>query len=78
MQEKFAFLQVTEDKPQGESGDGEELVFNGSKFFNTGGVVSDATILEGVLDGTEDHIFTIVPTKQPGIQFGHDWDNIGM
>ncbi|KIW84866.1 hypothetical protein Z517_00254 [Fonsecaea pedrosoi CBS 271.37] len=58
--------------------DGEELVFNGSKFFNTGGVVSDATILEGVLDGTEDHIFTIVPTKQPGIQFGHDWDNIGM
>ncbi|KIW88507.1 uncharacterized protein Z519_11076 [Cladophialophora bantiana CBS 173.52] len=58
--------------------DGEEIVFNGFKSFNTGGVVSDATILEGVLDGTEDHIFTIVPTKQPGIQFGHDWDNIGM
>ena len=58
--------------------DGEEIVFNGLKNFNTGGVISDATILEGVLEGTEDHIFTIVPTRQPGIQFGHDWDNVGM
>ncbi|KPI40678.1 Dibenzothiophene desulfurization enzyme C [Cyphellophora attinorum] len=58
--------------------EGDEIVFNGFKNFNTGGVVSDATILEGVLEGTEDHIFTIVPTRQPGIQFGHDWDNVGM
>ncbi|KAE9977031.1 hypothetical protein EG328_002300 [Venturia inaequalis] len=58
--------------------EGEELIFNGFKFFNTGGVVSDVTVLEGVLDGTEDHIFAIVPTKQEGIQFGHDWDNVGL
>lgn len=58
--------------------EGEELVFNGFKFFNTGGVVSDVTVLEGVLDGTEDHILAIVPTKQEGIQFGHDWDNVGL
>lgn len=49
--------------------EGDELVFNGHKNFNTGGVVSDITILEGVLDGTEDHIFTAVQTRQPGIQF---------
>ncbi|KIW15893.1 hypothetical protein PV08_05943 [Exophiala spinifera] len=58
--------------------DGDEIVFNGHKNFNTGGVISDATILEGVLEGTDQHIFALVPTRQPGIQFGHDWDNVGM
>lgn len=58
--------------------EGGNIVFNGFKHFNTGGVISDATILEGVLDGTENHIYTIVPTKQPGVQFGHDWNNVGM
>lgn len=58
--------------------EGEELVFNGFKNFNTGGVVSDLTVLEGVLDGTEDHIFTLVKTDQPGIQFAHNWDNVGL
>lgn len=57
---------------------GEELIFNGFKNFNTGGVVSDLTVLEGVLDGTDDHIFTFVDTRQPGIQFSHNWDNIGL
>ncbi|EMF15354.1 acyl-CoA dehydrogenase NM domain-like protein [Sphaerulina musiva SO2202] len=58
--------------------DGNEIVFHGSKNFNTGGVVSDLTVLEGVLDGTEDHIFTLVKTDQPGIQFAHNWDNVGL
>ncbi|ETI23638.1 hypothetical protein G647_05440 [Cladophialophora carrionii CBS 160.54] len=58
--------------------DGDHIVFNGFKHFNTGGVISDATILEGVVDGTENHIFTIVPTRQPGFQFAHDWDSLGM
>jgi alkylation response protein AidB-like acyl-CoA dehydrogenase len=40
--------------------------------------VSDLTVLEGVLDGTKDHIFTIVKTRQPGIQFANDWDNVGL
>ncbi|KAL4930305.1 thermophilic desulfurizing enzyme family protein [Aspergillus undulatus] len=58
--------------------DGEDIIFNGAKFFNTGGVVSDLTVLEGVLEGTEDHIFALVPTRQPGIQFAHNWHNIGL
>ena len=49
--------------------DGDEIVFNGFKNFNTGGVVSDLTILEGVYQGTDDHIFTVIKTQQPGIQF---------
>jgi alkylation response protein AidB-like acyl-CoA dehydrogenase len=58
--------------------DGDEIVFNGFKHFNTGGVISDLTVLEGVLDGTEDHIFAIVKTDQVGIQFAHNWNNIGL
>jgi hypothetical protein len=48
---------------------GDHLIFDGQKHFNTGGVVSDLTVLEGVLEGTEDHIFAFVTTQQEGIQF---------
>lgn len=54
------------------------IVFNGFKFFNTGGVISDLTVLEGVYEDTADHIFAIVRTDQPGINFGHDWNNTGL
>ncbi|KAF5018894.1 hypothetical protein F66182_9113 [Fusarium sp. NRRL 66182] len=58
--------------------DGDNLVFNGFKNFSTGGVISDLTVLEGVYGDKDEHIFAIVPTNQPGIQFKHNWDNIGM
>lgn len=58
--------------------DGEELIFSGRKSFSTGGVVSDITILEGVLEGTESHVFAAVPTDQAGIVFAHDWNNLGQ
>ncbi|KAK5999088.1 DBT sulfur dioxygenase [Cladobotryum mycophilum] len=54
------------------------LVFTGFKFFNTGGVISDMTVLEGAIEGSGEHIFALVETKQPGIIFSHDWDNIGL
>lgn len=49
--------------------EGDHLVFDGFKNFNTGGVVSDLTVLEGVYAGTEYHIFAFVPTAQPGMEF---------
>jgi len=55
-----------------------ELVFNGKKTFSTGGKVSDVTVLEGILEGTDDHVFAIVPTDQDGITFPGDWDNLGQ
>lgn len=58
--------------------DGDSLVFEGFKFFNTGGVVSDLTVLEGSYEATGEHIFAFVKTDQPGIQFSHDWNNIGL
>ncbi|EYE91576.1 thermophilic desulfurizing enzyme family protein [Aspergillus ruber CBS 135680] len=57
---------------------GEGLVFNGFKNFTTGGALSDLIVLEGVHMETNDHIFTIVPTKQPGFQFAYNWHNMGM
>ncbi len=57
---------------------GDEIVFNGRKSFSTGGKVSDLTVLEGVLEGTDEHIFAIVPSEQDGIVFGDDWDNLGQ
>ncbi|WP_181774511.1 acyl-CoA dehydrogenase family protein [Amycolatopsis pittospori] len=63
-------LKITED--------GDEIVYNGHKSFSTGSKVSDLTVLEGILEGTEDHIFAIVPSEQDGIVFHDDWDNIGQ
>ncbi|KAI5458980.1 acyl-CoA dehydrogenase/oxidase [Mariannaea sp. PMI_226] len=58
--------------------EGDKLIFNGFKNFSTGGVISDLTVLEGVVADTTDHIFAIVSTNQPGIQFKHNWDNVGL
>ena len=58
--------------------EGAELVFTGRKSFSTGSKVSDVTVLEGVLSGTDKHIFAIVPSKQDGIVFDDDWDNVGQ
>jgi alkylation response protein AidB-like acyl-CoA dehydrogenase len=60
------------------SSQGDKIVFEGFKHFNTGGVVSDLTVLEGVFEGTEDHIFAFAPTNDPGIQFSYNWQNIGL
>ncbi|RSM55305.1 monooxygenase [Amycolatopsis sp. WAC 01376] len=60
------------------SEEGDEIVYNGHKSFSTGSKVSDLTVLEGVLEGTEDHVFAIVPSAQDGIVFHDDWDNIGQ
>jgi alkylation response protein AidB-like acyl-CoA dehydrogenase len=58
--------------------EGGELVFSGKKSFSTGGRISDVTVLEGVIEGTENHVFAIVPTDQPGIRFLGDWDSLGQ
>lgn len=58
--------------------DGDELVYSGRKSFSTGGKISDLTVLEGVLQGTDTHIFAIVPTAQEGIVFADDWDSLGQ
>lgn len=58
--------------------EGEDLIYSGHKSFSTGGQISDLTVLEGVLEGTQTHIFAIVPTAQDGIIFADDWDSLGQ
>ncbi|MFF0105457.1 acyl-CoA dehydrogenase family protein [Streptomyces hirsutus] len=58
--------------------DGDDLVFTGHKSFSTGSRVSDVTVLEGVLEGTDRHVFAIVPSDSAGLTFHDDWDNIGQ
>lgn len=58
--------------------EGETILFNGRKTFSTGSKISDLTVLEGLLEGTDTHVFAIVPTAQDGIRFHDDWDNLGQ
>ncbi|MEV7005877.1 acyl-CoA dehydrogenase family protein [Streptosporangium sp. NPDC051022] len=58
--------------------DGDDLVFTGRKSFSTGGKISDVTVLEGVFEGTDAHVFAIVPSDSEGLTFHDDWDNIGQ
>ncbi|MEB3371411.1 acyl-CoA dehydrogenase family protein [Saccharopolyspora mangrovi] len=58
--------------------EGDTLVYRGRKSFSTGSKVSDLTVLEGVLEGTDTHIFAIVPSQQEAIVYGNDWDNLGQ
>jgi alkylation response protein AidB-like acyl-CoA dehydrogenase len=58
--------------------EGNHLVYTGRKSFSTGSKVSDVTILEGILEGTDTHVFAIVPSDSPGLTFHDDWDNIGQ
>ncbi|WP_424188471.1 acyl-CoA dehydrogenase family protein [Actinokineospora sp. G85] len=58
--------------------EGDTIVYNGRKSFSTGSRVSDLTVLEGVLEGTDKHIFAIVPSNIDGLTFHDDWDNIGQ
>lgn len=54
-------------------------VLNPSFLRNEGGVISDVTVLEGVLeDEAKTHVFAYVSTKDPGISFKGDWDVIGQ
>ena len=31
-----------------------------------------------VLESTDKHIFAIASSRQPGVQFQHNWDNVGL
>lgn len=58
--------------------DGRALVFDGVKGFATGVPLSDRTVMEGVLEGTDTHLFAVVDTAHPGLEPMNNWDNMGQ
>ncbi|MCX5043501.1 acyl-CoA dehydrogenase family protein [Aldersonia sp. NBC_00410] len=66
------------DDPIGAVDEGDRLVLNGGKQFNTGLPVSDRIVIGVALAGTTDVFFVLADTKQPGIIYGNDWDTLGQ
>ncbi|CAK9781685.1 thermophilic desulfurizing enzyme family protein [Cutaneotrichosporon oleaginosum] len=56
---------------------GDEIAYSGFKHFTTGAAISDLIVLEGAVESGE-HIFAVVPTKQSGIEFAYNWNNVGL
>ena len=66
------------DRPIGARDEGETILLNGSKQFNTGLPVSDKVFIGTAIEGTEDVFFVYTDSQQPGIVYGQDWDTLGQ
>ncbi len=66
------------DTPISAVDEGETLLLNGTKQFNTGLPVSDKVFIGTALEGTQDVFFVYTDSRQPGISYGEDWDTLGQ
>ncbi|MFT3899375.1 MAG: acyl-CoA dehydrogenase family protein [Gordonia sp. (in: high G+C Gram-positive bacteria)] len=66
------------DDPIGARNEGDHLVLNGGKQFNTGLPVSDRVVIGIAIEGTEDVFFVLANSHDPGIIYGNDWDTLGQ
>lgn len=51
---------------------------NGVKSFGTGCAVGDINVIAAVMDGVEMPVVFTVPGDRAGIQYNHDWHNMGQ
>lgn len=54
------------------------FVLNGIKTFCSGSVDSDLLLVSAVVEGQDEPLLAIIPTKQIGIEVKGDWDNMGQ
>ncbi len=70
---KHMYIMSTTAKPDGKGG----YVVNGVKNYATNGPTMDYAIIfasvEGVNDYQNNHLMTIIETKQPGVRVDNDW-----
>jgi alkylation response protein AidB-like acyl-CoA dehydrogenase len=66
------------DKPINAVDEGDTLLLNGSKQFNTGLPVSDRIFIGTALEGTQDVFFVYTHSQVPEIIYGEDWDTLGQ
>ncbi len=53
-------------------------LLNGVKTFCSGSVDSDRLLVSALVDGQEELLLAVIPTKQIGIFVKGDWDNMGQ
>ncbi len=53
-------------------------IFEGKKTFCSGSVDSDYLLVSALLEGREEPLLAIIPTKRIGIEVKEDWDNFGQ
>ena len=58
--------------------DGDGYLLSGKKSFATGASVGDVTLIAGAVRGTGEPLLAVVRRDWPGVEFGGDWDNLGM
>jgi alkylation response protein AidB-like acyl-CoA dehydrogenase len=66
------------DTPVTARDEGEQLVLNGTKIFNTGAPVADLINVGVALEGGSNIFFLLVDARLPGITYGDDWDTFGQ
>lgn len=66
------------DKPVCAVDEGETLLLNGGKQFNTGLPVSDRIFIGTELEGTDSVFFVYVDSHSPAIRYGNDRDTLGQ
>lgn len=66
------------DRPVGAVDQGDSLLLNGGKQFNTGLPVSDRVFIGSAIEGTEDVFFVYTSSQVPEVTYGEDWDTLGQ
>ena len=66
------------DDPVEATDQGDHLILNGGKQFNTGLPVADRLVIGVAIAGTSDVFFVLADAKQSGIIYGNDWDTLGQ
>lgn len=56
----------------------DHYIFHGKKTFCSGSVDSDYLLASALIDGREEPLLAIIPTKRIGIEVKEDWDNFGQ
>ncbi|MFB7156303.1 acyl-CoA dehydrogenase family protein [Lysinibacillus sp. NPDC056232] len=56
----------------------KHYIFEGKKTFCSGSVDSDYLLASALLEGREEPLLAIIPTKRIGIEVKGDWDNFGQ
>lgn len=53
-------------------------LLNGTKTFCSGSVDSDILLISALVEGQDEPLLAVIPTKRIGVEVKEDWDNMGQ